>query len=420
MESDRFHRRNLKYNFTVGLFDGGFFGFALGFGSFVTILPLFVSQLTDSALLIGLIPAIHNVGWQLPQLFTASWVSRMSRYKPAVLWLTILERAPFLGLATVAWFLPGLDKELALAITFGILIWQGLGGGLTANPWTSMISKIIPSDVRGTFFGFQSAAANALASLSAVLAGFILGRFDSPLDFALCFLMTGAAMAVGWIFLALTREAPTPASTVPRTAAESRTRAWKIFRRDRLFRRFLLVRVLGQFATMGFSFYIVYAVREFNLDEWNAGVMTGIYMFSQILANPLMGWMGDRWSHRRVMVFGAAAAIASSLLAWQAESLAWFYPVFILAAIAVVSIWTIGTAMTTEFGTAAERPLYIGMANTLIAPATILAPIFGGLLADFIGYDATFLATAAGGMTATLVMLSIDEKRPRLGDSLQF
>jgi hypothetical protein len=27
---------------------------------------------------------------------------------------------------------------------FLFLTWQGLGGGFTANPWTSMISKIIP------------------------------------------------------------------------------------------------------------------------------------------------------------------------------------------------------------------------------------------------------------------------------------
>jgi hypothetical protein len=28
--------------------------------------PLFVSTFTDSAILIGLVPAIHNMGWQLP------------------------------------------------------------------------------------------------------------------------------------------------------------------------------------------------------------------------------------------------------------------------------------------------------------------------------------------------------------------
>ena len=82
------------------------FGMALGFASFGTILPLFVASMTTSAILIGLVPAIHSVGWQLPQLFTASHVSRLRKYKPHVLMMTIHERVPFLGFAIVALLLP--------------------------------------------------------------------------------------------------------------------------------------------------------------------------------------------------------------------------------------------------------------------------------------------------------------------------
>ena len=67
-------RKHLNFNFVIGMIDGGLFGVGIGFGSFITILPLFVSHMTDSALLIGLIPAIHSAGWQLPQLLTAGWV----------------------------------------------------------------------------------------------------------------------------------------------------------------------------------------------------------------------------------------------------------------------------------------------------------------------------------------------------------
>jgi len=69
---EQFTRKYLRYNVTVGMIDGGFFGFALGFASFGTILPLFVASMTNSATLIGLVPAIHAAGWLLPQLFTAN------------------------------------------------------------------------------------------------------------------------------------------------------------------------------------------------------------------------------------------------------------------------------------------------------------------------------------------------------------
>jgi Na+/melibiose symporter-like transporter len=192
---------HLRHNIIVNVLDGAFFGFAVGFASFVTIIPLFVSTMTDSAILIGLIPAIHAVGWQFPQLFIAKRVSRLARFKPMVLWYTIQERLPFLGLAAVAWWLPSLEKSSALIITFFLLIWQGLGAGFTANPWQSMIAKIIPSDIRGRFFGIQAAAANLLASLSAILAGLILDRVEHPQDYVYCFLLASLNLAIGSIFL---------------------------------------------------------------------------------------------------------------------------------------------------------------------------------------------------------------------------
>jgi hypothetical protein len=80
--------KNLRFNFFVNVLDGNFFGVALGFALFVTILPLFVSTMTDSAILIGLVSAIHSVGWQLPQLLTVDRVTRLSRYKPMVVLMT--------------------------------------------------------------------------------------------------------------------------------------------------------------------------------------------------------------------------------------------------------------------------------------------------------------------------------------------
>ena len=149
---EQFTRKHLRYNITVGLMDGGMFGVALGFASFSTILPLFVASMTDSATLIGLVPAIHATGWLLPQLFTANHTSRLRRYKRTVLMTTIHERIPFLGFALVALFLPKIGVQTGLVLTFLLLTWQGLGGGFTANSWTSMISKIMPPEITRDVF----------------------------------------------------------------------------------------------------------------------------------------------------------------------------------------------------------------------------------------------------------------------------
>ena len=341
--------KSLKHNFTVNLLDGAFFGFAMGFSSFVTILPLFVSTLTSSATIIGLVPAFHNVGWQLPQLLTANKVARQKRIKPMVLRNTLHERLPFLGLAVVALLIPTVGVQAALVLTFIMLAWQGLGGGFTANPWQSMVAKIIPPDRRGTFFGMQSSAANLMASLSAVSAGFILEEYESHLDFAICFLLTAVIMVISMAFLARTKEPERRMDDLPPVQVPVWSRMKDILKRDKNFRWFLTARILTQIAMMGFAFFTVYAVRIHNVSESGVGIMTGILLGSQILANPIMGWIGDRWSNLAVMKIGIIAAVLSALLAWWAPTSAYFYLVFLLTGIANVSIWTIGLAIILEF-----------------------------------------------------------------------
>jgi MFS family permease len=405
-------RQNLKHNLVVNMWDGGLFGMALGFASFGTILPLFVASMTDSALLIGLVPAIHAVGWQFPQLFMAQHVSRLRTYKRTVLLTTIHERVPFLGLALTALLMPVIGSKIALVITFLLLIWQGLGGGFTANTWTSLISKIMPPDSRGTFFGFQASLANLTLSGAAIGAGYLLDYLDSPFNFALCFLIAAAFFGLSWLAMAQTREPEDTEKVIPETETHFWDHASAILGRDANFRWFLGARFLSQFAIMGFSFYIIYALRRFGMNTITAGFLTATLTISQTVANAGMGWLGDRLGHRAMMILGAVAVFASSILAWGATSLAWFYPIFLLAGLAYVAIWTNSLAMTVDFGSEVDRPMYIGLSQTLTAPATILAPILGGWIVDLAGFQPTFIISTVLSVGLFAILLFF-VKEPR-------
>ena len=57
--------------------------------------------------------------------------------------------------------------------------------------------------------------------------------------------------------------------------------------------------------------------------------------------------------------------------------------------------------ITVQFGSVAERPYYIGMANTFIAPVTIFAPIIGGWLVDAVNFELDLRHLRAGGNTVS-------------------
>lgn len=398
---------HVRHNFIVNLADGGFFGFALGVASFVTVLPLFVAQMTDSTVLIGLIGALHNIGWQLPQLFTANYVARLRRYKRMVVMMTIHERWPYFALAGLALALPILPNNLALVLTFILVIWQAFGGGFTATAWQSMIAKLMPGTIRGLFYGTQSGLANLLSSAGAVIAGAILVGVAAPNNFALCFLLAAIAMVISGSFLAATREdesPPAPDAPSPGMRAFVANLAY-ILRTDANFRWFIVARSIMQFAALGTAFYTIYATRRFEMDGVTAGIMTAVLMISQTVASPLMGRIGDRYGNRLVFIIGGTVFLAGSLLAWAAPSLTWFYFVFALAGVGGAASWAPTNAIVADFGAERQRAFYIGLTNTLIAPFTLIAPILGGAMADAFSFEATFAFSAVGSILTTVLFV---------------
>jgi len=75
-------RKHFKRNFITNTLDGAFWLMGDSFISVETILPVFASTLTDSAVLIGLVPALFQAGWFIPQFFMAGQVKKLKQKLP--------------------------------------------------------------------------------------------------------------------------------------------------------------------------------------------------------------------------------------------------------------------------------------------------------------------------------------------------
>lgn len=141
--------------------------------------------------------------------------------------------------------------------------------------------------------------------------------------------------------------------------------------------------------------------------------MTSVLLVTQMAANIILGRIADKWSRKGVIEFGALASVACCILAWLAPSTIWFYAVIILEGIANTAFWTIGFPILLEFGSEAQRPTFVGLGNTFIAPVAILSPILGGWLADNAGYPVTFLVSAIlGGVAALVLHFFVKDPKP--------
>ncbi|MCW5849767.1 MAG: MFS transporter [Anaerolineae bacterium] len=393
-------RRFLTRNFTVGVMDGGFFFLGLSFASVVTVLPLFVSQLTSSPYLIGLIPAIQTMGWLLPQLLTAPLVERLPRKKPFVMLMTLNERWPFIGMALVAYFVPQLGASLALTLFFTLHILRCFGAGLTATAWQDMVGKVIPANRRGLFFGLQSGVGGLLGAGGAILAGLILQQQPFALNFAICFAITALCVAFSMLFLALTHE-PTQAVNPSRvTGRDFWRRLPRILGQNRAFRNFIVYRILYIFGTTGYGFYTVYAVKEFGLNSAQAGELTFAMMAAQTLTYPLVGWLGDRLGHHRVMELAAASGAFMAALSAFAPNGGWFVGVYILLGISLAAATISNLSGVYDFAPPEERATYIGLMATLVGIGSTLAPLLGGAVASTTSYPMLFRLTIVFALAA--------------------
>jgi MFS family permease len=395
--------KNYRWNFTVNLLDGATFWLGISFISSATIVPLFVSKLTDSPFIIGLVAVIAQGSWFLPQLFTANAVERLARKKPVVVNLGFFtERLP-LWLVMVAAMAAARSTSLAIVLFLISYAWHGLGAGVVATAWQDMIARCFPVDRRGRFFGITMFVGAAIGTVAASLSAWLLRSYPFPTNFVWVFAIAALSITISWGFIALTRE-PVQQVTAPR---QSNRQFWaelpRILGRDHNFRHFLVGRLLLALGGMGAGFVTVSAVQRWAVSDSTVGIYTASYLIGQTLGNLAFGFLADRFGHKLSMELTSLASLGAFALAWLAPAPEWYFAVFTLMGISVGGIIVSGILMVLEFCVPEKRPTYTGLTNTSTGLVSSLAPLIGAWLAGY-GYNWLFALGATFNLLAFAVL----------------
>ncbi len=373
--------QNYRWNFTVNLLDGVNFWFGASFISSATVVPLFISQLTDSQLAIGVAAMIAQGSWFAPQLLTANVVERLARKKPVVVNLGFfLERVP-IWLTAVAAILAFRSATAALLLFLVAYAWHGLGAGVVATAWQDLIARCFPVDRRGRFFGLTMFLGAGSGLLAASLSAWFLEEFPFPLNFVYSFSLAALFITLSWVFLALTRE-PVQPSSIPRQSTGEYIQALPVIvRQDDNFRRFLVGRLLFALGGMGTGFVTVTAVQRFQVPNSTVGLYTLAMLAGQTAGNLLFGLLADRRGHKLSLELSALAGMAAFLLAWLAPEPTWIFAAFVLLGISTGGVIVSGILLVMEFCLPEKRPTYVGLTNTAVGVISLLAPLVGAGLA---------------------------------------
>jgi MFS family permease len=395
--------RNYRWNFTFNLLDGAFFWFGLSFISDSTIVPLFISKLTDSPLPLGIAAVISQASWFLPQLFTAKDVERLARKKPVVVSLGFfVERVPT-WLSVVAAMLAGRAPTLALVLFLLAFAWRGLGGGVVATAWQDLIARCFPVNRRGRFWGLASFVGTGAGTLGSALSAWLLATFVFPTNFVYTFLVAAVFINLSWVFLAQTREPVQPVNVARQSNREFLSQLPELLRRDHNFRRFLIARLLLALGEMGKGFITVAALRRWDVPDSMVGAYTAAALLGQTGGNLAFGLLADRFGHKLCLELGALASLSAFTLAWLSPVPQGYYAVFALLGIAVSAVIISGILIVMEFCEPARRPTFTGLANTSIGLAGTVGPLLGVWLAS-LSYNGLFILSAALNLAGLIAM----------------
>jgi MFS family permease len=394
---ERHVQAHFRWNFAANLWDIAFITFGLNLVSQTTIMPLLVSELTASRVAIGLIPAIYSLGYLLPQLLMANFVMLLGG---------LGERLPYLLISLAILWLARPAPALALILFFLLLAATATSNGMATPAWYSMIAKVIPTHKRGLWSGMARSLGALLGIAGAAFSGRLLANWSFPQNYGYSFLLAFLFAAISWIGLASNREPVSP-TVKPRTSLGSYLRQLPgVLRRDANYVHFVVARSVTSLGTMAAGFLMVYGKESIQGAIEQVGTLTAILVGTQAVMNLAWGLVGDRVGHKIVLCGAAALMAITAAVGWLASSPAWLWATFALLGAATSAESVSQMNIILEFCAPEDRPTYIGLTNTLLAPAQTLGPILGGALATWFSYRTMFAVAAIVSITGAMLLLT--------------
>jgi len=414
--------REVRRSFLLNVFNGALFDFAERLIDPPLVLTWFVSQLTTSNLLMGLVAPLGQAGWFLPQVFVSTRIQQMRQKMPSYTAAAVIRVTSWIALALAVWLID--NPLLLLGLFFPLYTMARVAAGLAGLAFFEVTAKTIPAWRRGSLFAWRQ----FLGGLLGIGAGWIVKTvlahpaLPFPHGHATLFVLYGAAITPAMVAFIAIREPP--GSAVPRRiglGAQLR-RAGRFLRSDRVYRRYILARMSLGLAGIALPFYGIYAKNVLGAPE----EMVGIYVIARVVAqlafNLPWGWLSDRRGNRLVMrllsLGGGLTALLALILVLTVSAFhpqgAWLpylvLPLFLLdGAIRPAQIMA-GSNFLLELAPEEERPLYLGFSNTLMG-LVVLTSGLGGLVVDLLGFSGLFTVALALALIAYALATSLPEPR---------
>ncbi|MCG7348383.1 MFS transporter [Sphingomonas sp. ACRSK] len=370
------------------------------------ILTAFALHLGASNTMVGVLASAPFLA-QLLQLPAILLVERLRTRKRIAVVTSLIGRAMLAVMAVTAFFSGTVPLLLFLAAQ---LVVCGLGA-IGTCAWNAWLRDLAPEDRLGRVFAKRTAWLTAISLILGLAAALALhltpaGSLSRNLVFAGMFTIGCVTGLISARVVAAMPEPEMPVADGPVRLKRLLTQPF----RDRNFARLLGFVASWQFAiNLATPFFTVFIVRQLRFEVSFVMVLSVVSQIANLLALRSWGVLSDRFANKSVMavcapayIFAIVAMIGASQFENRTLVAGWLVVLHMLMGAAIAGVTLTSTNIALKLSPKGSATAYVAANAMVTAVAAGLAPILGGLLADFFARRELELLLRWSGPSGTL------------------
>ncbi len=353
-------------------------------GAFLTAMALLMGASNSQIGLLAALPMFANFF----QLISIVLVHRYNNRRAVAVICSVLARLPLVIIGAVAIF-SSVFSTVSLLIVF--LFFYYMFGSIAGPSWNAWMKDLVPEQSLGEYFAKRSSymqVLNIVVSLTLALIVDYVKENRSHVELTTYGILFMGAGIVGLFGAFLLSRVPEP------QAVRAEGTLFTVFKyplKDKNFKRLLLFNSAWVFAlNIATPFFTVFMLTTLNLSlSYIIGLSIASQLFS-ILTIRTWGASADKYSNKTIIAIAGPLYILC-ILAWCFIGL---YPGFFtnLILLIIIHIFTgvatagINLAVTNiglKLSPKKHAVVYLSTKNMITSAFASVAPIIGGLLADF-------------------------------------
>ena len=413
--------KQIKHNFNICIFNGAIYLFASSLIDPTLVLVTFLSNFTQSALLLGLVVPITQAGWSLPQL----WISGSIQNQPLKIRLyrkTAIIRIISWGILAATINLVD-NPQLLLILFFISFSISSLASGLGGLPFMEIISKTIPANRRGELFAWRLGIGGLLSIAGGVIVQWILSPkspFQQMHSYGILVIAYFILASISIIFIFFIEEKKDELVQPRRSVNHQLKEGISLFRNNLNFRKFISYQTMMIFSGVAVPFFAIFVQQQLNGDKSWIGIYLIINAITNLAANLLFGRISRRISNKLILRFASISGLTMSIWVFTLALLAkplylsplaasWaLAPAFVFSAIRQTGVTVAGNPILLSITPPQSRSLMLGFTQTLLGIVLLISG-FSGLIIDWFGFMGLFILTLIASLLALIYVKEIQE-----------